>query len=175
MKGGRAVHHGATRPGDDDAADDETRSSPSASSNDDWSQRAGFSVWLDVRTDDHGKEAWKARIYHEETGEETVVDSESVGGWPTWLLSRIGLDRPPSPQRAATGEPPITTASLSVDVAQVHLIGSENDGVTDREHIRIEADIVVQGMTNLHRVLGAALLRATMSHLSRSIASQDHS
>ena len=155
------MDHAANRPGDDDVGD--AGPSHGARANDEWSQRAGFSLWLDVGHDDHGNDTWRARIYHEETGEETVVGSAFVGELLTWMLPRVGVDTPPGRRRAeADDRPPLPTAGLSVDVAEIRIVGRRNDAATDREHLRLEAELVVRGMTNLQTLLGAAMLRSAL-------------
>lgn len=155
------MEHGANRPGDDDVGGPEPPFGVRADRG--WSQRAGFSLWLDVGRDDHGNDAWRARIYHEETGDETVVGSAFVGELLTWILPRLGPARAPGQRPEATDvRPPWPTAGLSVDVGQIRVVGRSNDAPTDREHIRVEAELVVVGRTNLQTLLGAAMLRSVL-------------
>lgn len=155
------MDHGANRSGDDDVGNPEPHRGDRAEYG--WSQRAGFSLWLDVGRDDHGDDAWRARIYHEETGDETVVGSAFVGELLTWVLPRLDPGRPPGQrQGAADSGSPWRTAGLSVDLAQVRVVERHNDAETDGEHIRVEAELVVRGMTNLQTLLGAAVLRSAL-------------
>ncbi len=56
-----------------------------------WRQHAGFSLFFDYLTDEHGERAWQTRVYHDESGEEALFPGTETALWVNWILERAKL------------------------------------------------------------------------------------
>jgi predicted flap endonuclease-1-like 5' DNA nuclease len=74
-----------------------------------WRQHAGFSVFFDSLRDEHGNEVWQTRVYHDESGKETLLSGIETAAWVNWILERAKLP-------AAAGPTPTEVAALPVHV-----------------------------------------------------------
>lgn len=60
-----------------------------------WRQQAGFSLFFDYVTDESGEQQWQTRVYHDESGEESVLAGVKTPSWVNWILERAGLTLAP--------------------------------------------------------------------------------
>ena len=63
---------------------DEESESPSSA----WRQQAGFSLFFDHSDEAPEKEAWRTRVYHDETGEETQFLTLDTTTWVNWIMEQ---------------------------------------------------------------------------------------
>ena len=54
-------------------------------------QQAGFSLFFDVMTDEQSQKVWQTRVYHEESGEETIFHGVDPAQWVNWISERANL------------------------------------------------------------------------------------
>lgn len=138
-----------------------------------WEQRAGFSVFFDVHTDDEGRETWQTRIYHEEAGDEATVAGTDTARWTTWVLDRLGAPATaPAPEPAAgprpsgAGQSPAITSArheLVVEILAVRPIGGmPAGGVWPPDAVGVEVELQITGLSRLERALGAAVVEAVL-------------
>ncbi len=109
-----------------------------------WRQHAGFSVFFDSAADDVGRPLGRIRLYHEETGDETTVPGHTSLDWIRWILDRVG----PVPGRSEMSGSGTGTVSVEIRSARLVVGPVIGDGV---ENLRIEADLRVSGLAELHR------------------------
>ena len=125
-----------------------------------WQQRAGFSVFFDVRPGGLDELRRRARLYHEETGDETAFRGWEPTDWVRWMLDRLGSARPPS-------EPAGAAASLvSMEIIDVRLVGDVAPGAGD-DSVAVELQLRVTGMAELNRTLGARVVGVLFGPESR--------
>jgi len=119
-----------------------------------WQQRAGFSVFFDLRPTTPGgpdEPRRRTRLYHEETGDETTFRGWEPTDWVRWMLDRLGSAQPPS-------EPAGATASLvSMEIVDVRLVGDPTPRADD-DAVAVELQLRVTGMAELRRTLGARVV-----------------
>ncbi len=116
-----------------------------------WQQRAGFSVFFDVQPAGPCELRRRARLYHEETGDEATFPGSQAAGWVRWMLDRLGSARPPS-------EPAGATASVvSMEIIDVRPVVDQIPGTGDDSGGE-ELQLRVTGMAELHRMLGAKVV-----------------
>ncbi len=116
-----------------------------------WQQRAGFSVFFDVGPGEQGELRRRARLYHEETGDETTLRGWGPTDWVSWMFDRLESARPPS-------EPASAAASLvSIEIIDVRLAGDPAAGAGD-DTVAVELRLRVTGMAELNRTLGAEVV-----------------
>jgi hypothetical protein len=135
-----------------------------------WTQLAGFSLFIDVRADDGNQRSWQTRIYHEESGDEIVLRDGEASGWLTWVLRRIDSGTQSEPDDIGFGGGPASGPSSGLVVAlqdvQVTRVGPDL-GASDGERMHIEGELIVSGIADLERSLGAAILRLAFSERGR--------
>ena len=128
-----------------------------------WQQRAGFSVFFDVGPTGPGEPGElrrRARVYHEETGDETTFRGWGPTDWVRWMLDRLWSARPPS-------EPAGAAASLiSMEIIDVRLVGDPAPGADD-DTVAVELQLRVTGMAELNRTLGARVVGVLFGPESR--------
>lgn len=109
-------------------------------------QRAGFSVFFDV-ADTGGLET---RIYHEETGDEVVIDGAEPSVWAAWIRDRLASHGAPTD--------PVVDAPMIVDLdATLSFAGPEPRRTRSvRIAWRSGPGVIVER----DGLLGAAFLRA---------------
>ena len=113
-----------------------------------WRQCAGFSVFFDVEPDDRGR---RTRLYHEETGDETVFPGWGPTDWVKWMLDRLSSARPPS-------EPGDAAASVvSMEIIDARLVGDPVPGA-GADAVAVELRLRVSGMAELNRTLAARVV-----------------
>jgi hypothetical protein len=119
-----------------------------------WRQRAGFSVFFDVRSPGRaspGDRRRRIRLYHEETGDETMLPWWGPTDWVKWMLDRLSAARPPS-------EPAGEGASVvSMEIIDARLIGDPAPGARD-DTVAVELRLRVSGMAELNRTLAARVV-----------------
>jgi hypothetical protein len=72
-----------------------------------WQQRAGFSVFFDVESpgrDRPGDPRRRTRLYHEETGDESVFPGWGPTDWVSWMLARLAGEPTPGADDTITVE-----------------------------------------------------------------------
>jgi len=118
-----------------------------------WRQRAGFSVFFDVGSPGRASpgDRRRTRLYHEETGDETMLPGWGPTDWVKWMLDRLSAARPPS-------EPAGDAASMvSVEIIDARLIGDPAPGARD-DTVAVELRLRVSGMAELNRTLAARVV-----------------
>lgn len=142
-------------------------STPRAAS-DQWTQRAGFSVLFDVVVGPTADELWRTRIYHDETGEETELVGPVAAHWPRWLLDRLEPYGPADRgDRVPTG-PETVLHEVAIEIVDVRILSRTPE--TGRiERVRLEADLRIDGLAELERRLGAAVLERALSDVRQRI------
>lgn len=116
-----------------------------------WRQHAGFSVFFDSVAGDAGGPVWRARLYHEETGDETTMPGGVLSDWVRWIVDRAG----PVPDLSDVGG--AGTGTLSVEVLSARIVaGPAIDD--DIENLRVEAELRVSGLSALRWALPATVI-----------------
>jgi len=118
---------------------------------DQWQQRAGFSVFFDTQPGGPDGLRRRTRLYHEETGYEATFPDSEPTDWVRWMLERLGSEQPPS-------ESADTSASVvSMKIIDVRLVEDPMSGARS-DQVRVELQLRVTGMAELHRALGARVV-----------------
>jgi hypothetical protein len=84
------THSSSLEPPDIDEQEEEEGDSPSSS----WHQQAGFSLFFDHSDEAPEAEAWRTRVYHDETGEVTEFLTVDTTTWVNWILDQVKLPLP---------------------------------------------------------------------------------
>lgn len=145
-----------------------------------WEQRAGFTVFFDVRTEEGPRALWQTRLYHDETDEETSLEGIEPTGWASWILDRLrasGETATPSPQSALSperGEPDATPTSpsacrLTVEVVDARVVRE----TAAAEDAQVAISLKVIGLSPLERLLGAAVIDAMLGSPGRGDTASD--
>jgi len=115
-----------------------------------WTQRAGFSVLFDRAATPTAQEAWRARIYHDETGEETVLAGADALRWPRWIMDRLAPHRMPDGEYAGSPSTadPAAVHEVTVEIVEVRLIDRRTEGA-DVDSARVVVDVRVRGLAAL--------------------------
>jgi hypothetical protein len=115
-----------------------------------WQQRAGFSVFFDIRPAGPDEQRRRTRLYHEETGEETTFRGWEPADWVRWVLDRHGSAQPASGAAA-------TASMVSIEIVDVRLAG---DSVASAEDASVGAELRlrVTGIAELRRMTGAKVV-----------------
>jgi len=121
-------------------------------------QHAGFSIFLDQVADDSGQTHWETRLYHAESGAETILPSASPDEWIAWVLERIGSSD------VVRAGPEANISAPSVEVATVEITDVKiSQAKPDRDPSlhTITAQLVVQltGVAGFERAIGSKILR----------------
>ena len=95
-----------------------------------WTQRAGFSVLFDCMATPTAQEVWRTRIYHDETGEETVLAGANALRWPRWIMARLVPHRKPDGESAGwpSTADPTTVHEVAVEIVEVRLLDRRTEG-----------------------------------------------
>lgn len=119
-----------------------------------WEQSGGFSVFFDRARPDAGPtgERWRVRVYHEETGDDVVLEGPSAASWHRWVIAR--LDVPTGDQ----DEPP-RVHRLTVEIVDARSTPKTYEDDT----VQVETTVRVDGLTPLLGDLGATVLRHALS------------
>ena len=56
-----------------------------------WRQHGGFSLFFDYALDEKGKQSWRTRVYHNESGAETEFSGIGPHPWVNWILQQADL------------------------------------------------------------------------------------
>jgi len=118
-----------------------------------WQQRAGFSVFFDAqptRPGAPGERRRRARLYHEETGDETTLRGWEPADWVRWMLDRLGSAQPSEPGGA-------TASLVSMEIVNVRLVGDTPPRTGD-DTVAVELQLRVTGMAELRRTLEARVV-----------------
>jgi hypothetical protein len=119
-----------------------------------WHQRAGFSVFFDVRAPGRGRPGERrrrTRLYHEETGDETMLPGWGPTDWVKWMLDRLSAARPPS---EPAGE---AVSVVSMEIIDARLAGDPAPGAPD-DTVAVELQLRVSGIAELNRTLAAKVV-----------------
>jgi predicted flap endonuclease-1-like 5' DNA nuclease len=88
-------------------------------------QYAGFTVFFDRMTDEHGKQVWQTRVYHDESGEETSFPGVETSLWVNWMLKQANLAtsaRPNSTDTKGLAPPtPVTPYDATIGILAVQV------------------------------------------------------
>lgn len=131
-----------------------------------WTQRAGFSVLFDhtAAADD----VWRTRIYHDETGQETVLAGADALRWPRWILARLTPHRKPDGEYAgwpSASDPAATVHDVAVEIVEVRLLDRSAEAA-DIERARVVVDVRVRGLAALEQRLGTAVIEGSIRRRS---------
>jgi hypothetical protein len=125
-------------------------------------QAGGFSLFFDAVRTEEGEEAWQTRVYHEESGQEVVLQGIDPEPWASWILSHA------LPEVGRRGAPPGETppgASL-VHHLIVRIIGArlaQGEGAEGHsEGLCVEVRLQVSGLPEIEQALGRAALAAVL-------------
>jgi hypothetical protein len=127
---------------------------PADAISDRWRQRAGFSVFFDVRSSGRGgpgDRRRRTRLYHEETGDETMLPGWGPTDWVKWMLDRLSAARPPS---EPAGE---AVSVVSMEIIDARLVEDPAAGPRD-DTVAVELQLRVSGMAELNRTLAARMV-----------------
>jgi hypothetical protein len=115
-----------------------------------WQQRAGFSVFFDIRPAGPDELRRRTRLYHEETGDETTVHGWEPAAWVSWMLDRQDSAHPSSGTAA-------TVSVVSMEIIDVRLTADSAPGADDASPgtgLRLR----ITGMAQLGRMTGARIV-----------------
>jgi hypothetical protein len=115
-----------------------------------WHQQAGFSVFFDTRAGLPGQLRWRTRLYHGESADESTFLGHEPTGWVRWMLDRVGSAQP---RLQRIGSP---VSLVSMEIIDAQLIGDPKGTSDDR--VRVELQLRVTGLDELHRALGATVV-----------------
>jgi hypothetical protein len=120
-------------------------------------QRAGFSLFLDQVTDEHGQHVWESRLYHAESGVETTIPGASPDAWIAWILDQLGGAAVVWPDAGSRGRRAVMEMA-SVEIVDVWV---EDDPGDERGVQLIKAEVTVQltGMGPLEREIGSQVIQ----------------
>lgn len=118
-------------------------------------QQAGFSVFLDQVTDPDGRQRVETRLYHAESGAETILPGALPEGWIGWIFERLGQGA--GSAGAGTGA---ARAVLEVEVVEVLDVAVEARERPEPQHT-VTARVVlrVTGVARVEREIGSEVLR----------------
>lgn len=124
-----------------------------------WTQRAGFSVLFDCMATPTAQEVWRTRIYHDETGEETVLAGADALRWPRWIMARLAPHRMPDGGYAGwpSTADPAAVHELAVEIVEVRLLDRRAEG-GDVDRARVVVDVRVRGLAALEQRLGTVVM-----------------
>lgn len=118
-------------------------------------QRAGFSIFVDRVEADGGQSVWETRLYHAETGLETVQENVSPSAWIDWLVERL-LDLEDELPVPTNGE------ATTIEVADVKLlqptIEQYSDAERDSRSLRAELIVELKGTNRIEQEIGRQVL-----------------
>jgi len=135
-------------------ADGGQPSGPAGAPPDRWQQRAGFSVFFDVRSPGPSRPGdlhRRTRMYHEESGDDTMFPGWGPTDWVKWMLDRLGSARPPSESADAAA------SLVSMEIIDARLVGDPAPGGGE-DVIAVELKLRVSGMAELNRTLAARVV-----------------
>ena len=130
---------------------------PSDSSNasDRRRQRAGFSIFVDAIETDDGRQHWQTRLYHAESGLETVQKGVSLAEWVSWLSARMA-------DLEVDVRLPPAEATSAIEVVSIKLLEPPTKEYSDeRQHSKsLRAELVVElaGTTRIEQEIGRQVL-----------------
>lgn len=88
-------------------------------------QDAVFMLFIDRPKDEHGEQAWQTRVYHDESGEETIFSGVETAPWVNWILERAGLpvavEPIPTETKVAPPQVPATPYDAGVEILDVRV------------------------------------------------------
>ena len=125
-----------------------------------WTQRAGFSVLFDRMVAPGAQDVWRTRIYHDETGQETVLAGVDALRWPRWVLARLTPHRKPDGADAgwpSPSDPAATVHEVAVEIVEVRLLDRTSEAA-DIDGARLVVDVRVRGLAALEQRLGTAVI-----------------
>ena len=128
-------------------------------------QQAGFSIFLDQVADQEGRQHWETRLYHAESGAETVLPGALPEGWIGWLFERIGSGATAGGARAGASR-----AVLEVQGVEILDVAMEEEGDRAEPFHTITAQVVVRltGVARVEREIGSEVLRGIARATPRS-------
>ncbi|MFQ5473951.1 MAG: hypothetical protein ACE5FA_13865, partial [Dehalococcoidia bacterium] len=90
-----------------------------------WHQHAGFSLFFDYVTDEHGEQVWQTRVYHDESGEEMLFSGIEPAPWVNWVLEQSELpiagELAPTETEAAPPSAPVTPHDAQIEILDVQV------------------------------------------------------
>jgi hypothetical protein len=111
-----------TPPGEETEVAKEPEEAPSPPT---WRQQAGFSLFFDYVTDEHGRQRWRTRVYHEESGEAPELPGIETAEWVNWILERAKLPVAAEPVRpeieAAAPPAPVASYDARIEILDVQV------------------------------------------------------
>ena len=129
------THSSNLEPPDiDEPQVDEDTESPSSS----WHQQAGFSLFFDHSDEVPEKEAWRTRVYHEETGEETEFLTMDTTTWVNWIMDQAKL---PLPEQSNAVDEISETGPTPVQTPQTERLQAPAPG--ELSQLESEADDII--------------------------------
>jgi hypothetical protein len=147
----------------DEPAEGGQLSGPADALPDRWQQRAGFSVFFDIQSPGPsrpGDRRLRTRLYHEETGDDTMLRGWGPTGWVKWMLDRLGSARPPSESADAAA------SLVSMEIIDARLVGDPTPGAGD-DVTAVELKLRVSGMAELNRTLATRVVGVLFGSDSR--------
>jgi hypothetical protein len=127
-------------------------------------QQAEFSIFLDQVVDQEGRQHWETRLYHAESGAESVLPGALPEGWIAWIFERIG-----SRAAAGAGAGP-SRAVLQVEGVEILDVAVQEEEDRAESVHTITAQVVVRltGVARVERELGSEVLRGIARSTPRS-------
>ncbi len=117
-----------------------------------WHQQAGFSVFFDSRPGLPGELLARTRLYHEESAAETTFPGNEPTGWVKWMLDRVG------PAQRLSESLRAQVSLVSIEIADARMVEDPKD--VGGDCVRVELQLRVTGLDELHRALGARVVGA---------------
>jgi hypothetical protein len=89
-----------------------------------WHQHAGFSLFFDYIAHNADEREWQTRLYHEETGNEVLLEGTDTAVWANWVEKQANLPHPSAEEESeevATAVAPHTSHSADVELQIVEV------------------------------------------------------
>jgi hypothetical protein len=89
-----------------------------------WHQHAGFSLFFDYIAHNADEREWQTRLYHEETGNEALVEGTDTAVWAEWIEKQANLPYPTveeESEKVETAVAPHTTQTADVELQIVEV------------------------------------------------------
>lgn len=126
-----------------------------------WRQHAGFSLFFDYAMDESGRQSWQTRVYHEESGDETVLPGVNTADWVNLVLQQAQLpsmDEPasvatvPAPtEKGETPAKPVKPHKANVEIVDVQVEEMEplSGSIGNRMMVAVHFQLSGPGATDL--------------------------
>jgi predicted flap endonuclease-1-like 5' DNA nuclease len=98
-----------------------------------WHQHAGFSLFFDYIVHNADEREWQTRLYHEETGNEVLLEGTDTAVWANWVEKQANL---PHPSAEEVSEKVAAQQEADRQHRPEHSERQHEQCRFDREHVR---------------------------------------